>query len=604
MANYWLKECLSKHAECSKPAERGFLPTRVIDVGSENDATVALCETKSFDIPQEGRRFIALSHCWGKARLLTTTLETLDERLAGISLSSLPPVFRDAVIATRKLGVKYIWIDSLCIVQDSKSDWEAESVQMCQIYQSAVLTIASAHSSDSQGGLFATRDGYRVVPFEVEVQLLGQGTTAQKIFRFVPTPKREIMWDLRDLPLYTRAWCFQELVLAPRTLIFDPDDIKWECLSHHGSERSPTGGISRHHNAVKAVQQALSGASEDGQDSFSKFGPDIATQSNVWQHMVEDYTARKLTKDTDRLIAIAGIADGLQSHSSKQYVAGLWKDQLPITLLWFVRTYFDPPNEDEVLRSQLPDRPSEMIAPSWSWASCSAPVFHNPHIFSKPMCEVRSAITSGTPHRQSGTLTIYGDTRTFYVCSESKAVIKEAVKLNKSESYRFKGQYNLVQSLIRADALIFVATPTRKWKYHVEAVPGIWQPEEKISEDTLVTFIAVARSELRDSARSYELRRPSVYTIALISTNKPGQYRRVGYAEWHDCTWFGYECSEDYQDKKDCWNRLGKSWNRIKPPELVPGEKHQHPINHDPFANLSVSYHSTAAVKRCELAIV
>jgi heterokaryon incompatibility protein (HET) len=605
MAQFWIKQCIEQHKKCPKPMTNGFMPTRVIDVGNDENSEPRLCETKSLTVPQLKRRFVALSHCWGTTKTLTTTTATLSERQRGITLDELPLVFRHAVITTRKLGIRYIWIDSLCIIQDSESDWEAESVKMCQIYQSAIVTIASAHSSNSQGGLFVNRDGYRIVPFEIIVNLPVELAREERRFQFIPTPRREISWDVNDLPLYKRAWTFQELVLAPRTLIFDPDALRWECLTMHGSERSPDGGIARHHTAIKILQGAVMSTVVDGIDSFDKLGPDMAMQSNIWEHVIEDYTARNLTKQSDRLIAVAGIAESIQRNSKNVYVAGLWKLHLAFQLLWFVRTMFSRASPGVMDRRHLPNRPIDQIAPSWSWASCEAPAtYHptNPHLLSRAMCEVREVTVTGSQHRQSGKLVIYGDTRVLRVFSGDNSVISEVERLQGSPKYQYKGQYDLVKSLVGPDDVILVSSSTSRWKYHVEAVPGLWQPDENIKTSVPITFLAIARSD-RHAARSIELRRPLVYTIALISTENTGEYRRVGYAEWEDCTWFGYDCSEDLVYKQPAWERLGKSWSRIKPPKLGDTRDHKHPIEHDPLPDLSL-YNDEVSVKRCELTIV
>ncbi|OCL07599.1 HET-domain-containing protein, partial [Glonium stellatum] len=369
IARFWLKECVERHPNCPKPAANGFLPTRVIDVGTEGKPEALLCETKRATIPESQRQFVALSHCWGTAQILTTTSQNLHERLACIPLSLLPPVFRDAVIATRKMGIRYLWIDSLCILQDSHSDWQAESVQMCEVYHSAILTISSSHSPDAQGGLFVDRDGAADLPFEVELDLPPETMRAFEGFRLFPTPVRDEIYDSRDIPLETRAWTFQELVLAPRILKYEATSMRWECLTIHGSERHPYGGGSRHSDTIKELQSLISRSLDNETDAFDIFGDAKAIQSIHWLIVVREYTARNLTKQTDRLVAIAGIADRLQQRTKSRYVAGLWTNQMPFQLLWYISTLINPDNGIDLSRAQLPDRPKDQISPSWSWAA-------------------------------------------------------------------------------------------------------------------------------------------------------------------------------------------------------------------------------------------
>src|SRR5450756_303615 len=111
LANEWLKECLSTHAGCQKPLETKP-PTRVIDIGPGGEYPSLL--VTDGDIT----KYVTLSHCWGKATLLTTTNSSLADRVAGIAMGLLPRTFQDAIRVTHLLGFKYLWIDSLCIIQD------------------------------------------------------------------------------------------------------------------------------------------------------------------------------------------------------------------------------------------------------------------------------------------------------------------------------------------------------------------------------------------------------------------------------------------------------------------------------------------------------
>ncbi|KAE9365557.1 HET-domain-containing protein [Stipitochalara longipes BDJ] len=142
----WLDECRS-HPQCAVPSPT-LLPKRVIDVGHRNDPMPFLFESDNFMAP-----YIALSHCWGQTPIVRTTKATLVRRKQGIDISLLPPVFRDAIIIARRLGVRYLWIDSLCIIQDDPLDWQTESARMSTIYQNSLLTI-SAGLSGRGGGCF------------------------------------------------------------------------------------------------------------------------------------------------------------------------------------------------------------------------------------------------------------------------------------------------------------------------------------------------------------------------------------------------------------------------------------------------------------------
>lgn len=141
----WLSECRSSHSNCSS-IEKHSLPTRVIDVGP-SDGSVAPRLRQSMG---ESGEWAALSHCWGKfvSKMLTST--TFDDLIHSIPMTTLSNNFQDAIKITRILGIQYLWIDSLCIIQDSTEDWLRESARMGEIYKYSVLTIAATNAEDGR----------------------------------------------------------------------------------------------------------------------------------------------------------------------------------------------------------------------------------------------------------------------------------------------------------------------------------------------------------------------------------------------------------------------------------------------------------------------
>ncbi|KAK2050895.1 HET-domain-containing protein, partial [Colletotrichum caudatum] len=134
------------------PREQIGLVNEVVDVGVDGRREPRLIVTGG-----AVGRYTTLSHCWGPRPVIRTTSRTIDDHLGALPLDGLPPTFRDAVSITRSLGIRYVWIDSLCIVQDSEEDWELESARMGAVYASSYLTIAASASPDSTGGCFAPR---------------------------------------------------------------------------------------------------------------------------------------------------------------------------------------------------------------------------------------------------------------------------------------------------------------------------------------------------------------------------------------------------------------------------------------------------------------
>ncbi|KAF2262136.1 HET-domain-containing protein, partial [Lojkania enalia] len=379
LAAFWLKRCLSTHELCRPrtiSTSEPHLPTRLLDVAAD---AVHLIDTST----QPGisdPRYIALSHCWGKYPIIRTLKKNYENQLKGIAACSLSQTFKDAVDVTRKLGFRYLWIDSLCIIQDDKADWQTEAATMCDVYRNATLTIAAAHAASGDVGCFEQRDGILQFPFVVEIPRLpdagmSSSSTLQLLFTAYGRGKG---LGGPEPPLYGRAWVLQEQYLSPRMLIFDGTQIRWECLCMHGSERTPLGGMSRHIGHQKAIR---SGIMEDSE--FFEI-PEIEDRDfaalarhQQWCYAVMDYTHRGMTNSSDRLVAIDGIAKALARRTQNEYLVGLWRDHLWIGLLWsiphtgeFTTTTMGAFNLDE----NHFIRHKEQIAPSWSWVSVTAPV--------------------------------------------------------------------------------------------------------------------------------------------------------------------------------------------------------------------------------------
>lgn len=264
---------------------------------------------------------------------------------------------------------------------------------MSNIYAKAIITITSAHSEGAYGGMFVQRDGIRTMPFEILLRL------PDRTLRIVyaPTRQREVPWSLGDLPLYKRAWCFQEQMLTTRNLIYDPNGVRWQCLTIAGTESDLKAGIARCTGNVMAYQNAIKRPTT-GVDFFSSLasGPRaIPTQASIWHSMVRDYAARNLSQYTDRLIAIASVAQVAEKRTQNRCLAGLWKDHLFMNLLWFVATMPDPEGavRDWVKRGfTLPYRDAETISPSWSWASVNSPISYESSTLLLPFVAWRKLI--------------------------------------------------------------------------------------------------------------------------------------------------------------------------------------------------------------------
>lgn len=222
LVRQWLNTCIKTHAQCQPPTDDDpVLPTRVLDVGPGPSSTVTLQETNG-----HRGRCICLSYCWGLANF-TTTRETLKAHMLGIEVEPLPQTFRDAIRIARALGMRYLWIDALCIIQRDidLADWKLESGRMAAYYRNSHLTLAVAWADSVHGGCFATPDPTGAVQV---------GTIRMREMHYFPN--QALQKRSTNFPLLTRAWTYQERMLAPRVVYFGQNELLWDCVENRTCE--------------------------------------------------------------------------------------------------------------------------------------------------------------------------------------------------------------------------------------------------------------------------------------------------------------------------------------------------------------------------------
>jgi hypothetical protein len=229
----WMDECSSQHENC--PHNRiSSLPSRLLDVRGD---TIRLYNSRG-----HSGTYLTLSHCWGSGpNRIVTTSHNLKGHKQGIKWENLSRTYRDAISVTRRLGFQFIWIDSLCIVQDDPDEWELESGKMAQIYENSYITVCATHSKDGDGGLF--NDRHRTSRHTKDIDLAApwladktSGIYARFYYgyQFKALAKNNSTSGLS--PLLTRAWTLQERVLAARTIDYMCDEIVWECRTRRRCE--------------------------------------------------------------------------------------------------------------------------------------------------------------------------------------------------------------------------------------------------------------------------------------------------------------------------------------------------------------------------------
>jgi hypothetical protein len=381
VARGWLETCVDRHGEaCGPPAGAGkWLPTRLLEVELAS-GKIYLRDSHLLE-PSGDARYVALSHCWGQGGTpFTTTHPTLRLRMDGIDIDALPQTFKDSVILSDSLGLRYVWIDSLCIIQDDANDWAREAAQMASVYRNAHLVLNAAHSDADSTGFLRPRHPPDTVRLPPPPPPTDTHPPLHLRLQLLPPPTRR--WEdpsgpdpLTTEPISARAWCLQERALPVRALHYGTHQAFWECERLRASEagdavpqtRGGGGQLQRLcRTAATTTTHSVFSRPEGEGEREPVNEPEQRVRWVDWHRMVEDYTARGITRHTDRLPALSGLAQAVVRETSTgegggggdQYLAGLWRTGLLEGLLWC-----------KARPGQVLAPAPEYVAPSWSWAA-------------------------------------------------------------------------------------------------------------------------------------------------------------------------------------------------------------------------------------------
>ena len=264
--------------------------------------------------------------------------------------------FRDAADITRALGYEYLWIDSLCIIQDSVSDWQHECARMQYVYCGAVLTIAADQAENPSSGLLGAIPTYAEHQCEITVVWPSSLTTERLILKG-PYKRHTEHTNIvgRSGPLSTRAWAVQERLLSSRVLHIRGSRSHFECSAGRRMDVLPH---------LLPLTHPL--------DDFYGLGtrkdvvrPTLAVGRHDWYKLVAHYASCKLTQARDRLPAFSGVARAVESTFSSRYLAGIWESDLTLGLAWMCESHVT-----------LSSHPATTQGPTWSWTSCDKPIFY------------------------------------------------------------------------------------------------------------------------------------------------------------------------------------------------------------------------------------
>lgn len=362
---------MDSHDLCNPHASSDpWTPTRLLDLGNNNDSSESIRLIITDPSPNSGNElslasYATLSHCWGTNEFLKLTKGTLDKLCNGFELKDMPKTFQEAIVVCRALQIRYIWIDSLCIIQDEDdlSDWTREASLMHKVYSRSHLNISASDARAGSQGLFRTRNASVVEQMRIKATLLNDCGVLETKYYVIEDP---VYWwaKVTDSYIHTRGWVFQERLMALRVLHFIRDQLAWECKEKSACEKYPEHipfAFLEEVNYKQHLAYENLTAEAANRECVSQ---DIETAHLTWNYLVSAYSQTKLTRPSDKLVAISGEAKALASLTRDGYIAGMWRRILDHQLLWIVL------NTD----GEASSRNREYCAPSWSWASMSTMV--------------------------------------------------------------------------------------------------------------------------------------------------------------------------------------------------------------------------------------
>ncbi|KAK4236599.1 heterokaryon incompatibility protein-domain-containing protein [Achaetomium macrosporum] len=362
----WLDRCLESHKSCnSAGAKQQWYPSRLLRLDrSSAGVTVRLQECDKE--PPTGP-YVSLSHRWGGAKPMMLRTDNLSSMTVGVQFEDLSKTFQDAVDVTLNLGYHYLWIDSLCIIQDSKEDWLREASLMKEVYQNALFTISAANPRAPEEGLSSVRHS-EVVGSLVHSVRWDTNSSEKRSVRITMEPADLWATLLSRAPITKRAWILQERILSHRILHFASSQLAWECDELEACELYPAGIlVGALENRVGMAPRSILKPIPDAPSSAHSDGALGSAWHRAWLAVVEQYTRCSLSEPSDKLIALSGVANYYQAQlvDDNRYLAGLWQKTFVEELAWmrWSGSYY-----------MAGCRAKEYRAPSWSWAAIDYPV--------------------------------------------------------------------------------------------------------------------------------------------------------------------------------------------------------------------------------------
>lgn len=354
----WLATC-KEHIDCGGVSLSANLPSRVIEVAPADSLGVPRLRSTT------GLKssYLALSYCWGSKQSYILTKNSIEGLMSGLNVEFLPRTILDAIEVTKTLGFEYLWVDALCIMQDSaeaaeRHDMSQELATMDQVYQNAVMTIVAACVPSVADGFLKDRPGSGQSCFDIPCRL-------DLEHFFVAHIQEHMMYDDKSEPINARAWTFQEQLLSPRLLIYASHTLQWQCrtltCNLGGSYHAPSSSAVPRLPPMQTLLLDRPGREREHCQRSPDF-PHLILQH--WLRIVTQYSYRKSSLSSDKLPALSALALSYSPIFGPEYFAGIWATSAVQQLCWCApdsRLFFT--------------RPPRYRAPSWSWVALDGPIY-------------------------------------------------------------------------------------------------------------------------------------------------------------------------------------------------------------------------------------
>lgn len=534
MIQEWIQECQNAHPNCNTD-NSSILPSRLIDVGGKHSPLLPHLVITEIGTSTIGP-YCALSYCWGQTTIGVKAVgANLSMQCLQIDAGACPKTLHDAMIITRNLGVQYLWIDALCIIQDDPLDWEKESAKMASIFKNAYLTIAASSVADCNGGCFLNS----LKPSRICKQVLGEPGSSSYCTTFVRSSVLASA-PINSDPLNKRGWTLQETLLSTRVLHFTADQVFWQCRTRLTSEDGT------HDRDLSALTLDNLNGKRLPWHAISTHK--LRTDKDIyqtWYMTARNYSSRKLTYPSDKVAAFAGLTKYFQELNGDCSILGLWKKDIIRQLAWRAPDTVDVSRNDFLL--------------SWSWlsmnTSCDPPAFeigNNPTYAAEVvLADIQWSGESLTSTLKASRLVLKGRLCTMQIAYH------DGRRYDTADDTHFQAVYiqplNTPMGHFRTQLDPWVADPTDRTTTEYYFDENVWRKTPRGGRSRVFTPVGTGVITFLLLAEKNEEHNMELMLLLELFSKIPRVYRRIGVGVHIHRNYFRQDCDamECFKDMKE-----------------------------------------------------